>query len=773
MPNPRVLAQAFLLALCLVTSAGADDDGQAVSYAGRTLAEVIDEFRGQGVPFVYSTNVVTDDMYVAFEPEPGAPLDIVKQILRPHGLTLQAESGVYIVVREPPQPADQSATVSRREEPARPEIETVVVAASRYAVSRDLSPSRFQFDQRSIQSMPDLGEDPIRLTQRLPGAAASGASARAHFRGGEDNEIGIMLNGQWLFDPFHIRDYQSIFSAIDARAIDGVEVYTGGFPVRYGDRMSGLVLMNSLAPDEPSHHEIGVSVFNTSFLTAGTRGDNAWLFSARRGNLDLVIDPMFGQPSYFDVFGDYSIEFSSAARLSINGLYADDSVELILETDPAEVERVVSDTRNAQFWLQLQSEWSDNLSSNTVLALVDYSNRRNGETTDVEKMVARVRDERDIRQISLLQDWLWAPSDTHRTQWGLQVIFSDAQFRYDAEATFGGLQAVLRDPVTEIARSLRANPNGGSYAMYVSDRWKLSDRTLVEWGLRWDDQTYTALESESQLSPRLNLMYRMSDKTELRLGAGRYQQSQPVQSLQIEDGVTNYWPAQRADQFVAGVRYLAPADTSLRVEAFYKDISQVRPRFENLYDPLGILPELQADRVRIAPAHAQAHGMEISADRLTGAWNWWASYTWSKVSDRIDGRDVPRSWDQRHAVQAGISWRDERWTVSAAASVHSGWPTTDLTLEEIGTDPDGEPVYEAVPGPRNAERLPTFASLDLRVSRTFDVRRGSLLVFAEVTNALNRSNVCCIDWDIGDDGLESSLDYWMPLLPAVGLLWEF
>ena len=763
----------MLLALCFFTSVTLADDGRTVPYAGRTLVEVIDEFRSQGEPFVYSTNVVTDDLYVAFEPEPGPPLEIVQQILRPHGLTVHTDSGVYIIVRAASRPPQENAPGTTPGQPARPEIETVVVAASRYEISRDLSPSRFLLGQKTIQDMPDIGEDPIRLTQRLPGAAASGASARTHFRGGEQNEVGIMLNGQWLFDPFHIRDYQNVFSAIDARAIDGVEVYTGGFPVRYGDRMSGLVLMDSLEPDEPRRNEIGISVFNTSLLTTGTQGDHAWLFSARRGNLDLVIDPQFGQPSYFDVFGEYAVDLSPSARLSFNALYADDKVRLVLETDPDELEQVESDTRNGQFWLQLQSDWSETLSSNTVLALVDYSNRRNGETNDVEKMVARVNDDRDTRQVSFLQDWLWAPSDLHRTQWGLHVTYGDADFRYDAQATYGGLQSVILDPVTKTTRSLQASPSGASYAVYISDRWKFSDRAVIEWGLRWDDQTYTDLESDSQLSPRLNLMYRTSEKSELRISAGRYQQSQSIQLLQIEDGVTRYWPAQRTDQAIAGFRYLAGADTALRIEAFYKDMSKVRPRFENLYDPLGVIPELQADRVRIAPTRARAHGVEISADRITGAWNWWASYTWSKVSDRVDGRDVPRSWDQRHALQAGISWHDERWQFSAAASVHSGWPSTALELVETGTDADGEPVYEAVPGPRNAERLPTFASLDARVSRSFAVPRGTLMVFAEVSNLLNRRNVCCIDWDIADDGLESSNDYWMPLLPAIGVLWEF
>ncbi len=743
-------------------------DGQAESFAGRQVVSVIEEFRAAGVEFAYSTNVVTDDLHVAFEPEPGSPLHIMRQILRPHGLTVREESGVYLVVREQPSMASPPAQVVPTR-PAPADLETVIVAASRYEVTRELSPSRFMLDQRSIQNMPDIGEDPIRVTQRLPGAAASGASARTHFRGGEENEIGIMLNGQWLFDPFHIRDYQSVFSAIDARAIDGVEVYTGGFPVRYGDRMSGLVLMDSLEAEKARHTEIGVSVFNTSLLTVGTEGGRNWVFSARRGNLDLVIDPRFGQPSYFDVFGEYAIEMSPNQRLSANALYADDQVELVLETDPEEREQVVSSTKNAQLWLRLDSDWSSTLASTTVLSLTNYSNRRRGTANDPEKMIADVTDDRDVDQFSVKQDWVWKPSNDHRVQWGVQASFGDANYRYDASAAYFGLQALYENQPASLDRSLAANPEGGSYALYVSDRWKLTKRSVLEWGLRWDDQTYTEENSDSQLSPRLSYMFQPWENGELRVSIGRYHQSQPIQSLQIEDGIANFWPAQRADHVIVGLKQLVADDIAVRAEIFHKDIRDLRPRFENLYDPLGIMPELQPDRVRVEPARARAQGLELSADSVRGSWNWWAFYTWSKVTDRIGGHDVPRSWDQRHAFQGGLGWHREGWNFSVAASVHSGWPTTGLTLDENGA---------AIPGPRNAQRLPTFASLDLRLSRKFDVRRGTLTAFVEVSNALNRRNVCCIDWDIDEDDagnpvLEHSPDYWLPLLPAIGILWEF
>ncbi|HEX9721352.1 MAG TPA: hypothetical protein VGA59_16665, partial [Ramlibacter sp.] len=89
-----------------------------------------------------------------------------------------------------------------------------------------------------------------------------------------------------------------------------------------------------------------------------------------------------------------------------------------------------------------------------------------------------------------------------------------------------------------------------------------------------------------------------------------------------------------------------------------------------------------------------------------------------------------------------------------------------------------EEIYTPLPGPRNAERLGTFAQVDFRISREFAVRRGQVTAFFEVTNATNRDNPCCIDYDIDEDHsgeafLDRTVDYWLPLLPAVGLHWAF
>lgn len=839
----RLFVIAFLCPLAVL--AGQEEPA---TYAGRSLAAVIDEFRAAGQPFAYSTSIVSSDLIVAAEPVATEPVALLREILAPHDLTLHFEAGVHLVVRmqkdevatgrvlllirsgENDAPienarltivpelsvtdelsagvyqffrvkpgryqfiveadgyqvkerilhlgAGDSEVLNLALEEAKPAIETITISASRYEISRDIASSKFLLDQRSIQNMPDIGEDPIRITHRLPGAAASGASARTHFRGGGDGEIGVMLNGQWLFDPYHIRDYQSVFSAIDARAISGVEVYTGGFPVQYGDRMSGLVLMESMEAVQDRHSEIGLSVFNTSFLTSGTEPGRRWLFSARRGNLDLVIDPKFGEPSFYDVFGEVEIDLSPNASLSFNALYANDRVKLVLESDPTELEQIVSKTRNAQAWMQLKNQWSDSLSSSTVLSVLAYENLRTGSTDDIEKIVSSVRDERQVDQVTLRQDWAFNPNERHLLQWGIQAGFSDAVYNYAGNAEFYELQSLYENQPDEIERLLTAAPQGGNFALYVSDRWRLTPRTILEWGLRWDNQTYTNISSDAQISPRFNILYAVTPKTELRLTWGRYQQSQAIQQLQIEDGIDEFWPAQRSDHVIAGVRHLFRDKYALRMEFFYKDMSRITPRFENLYNPLGLIPELQPDRIRLNPDSAQSSGVELSVDRSGDAWNWWASYTLSKVTDRIDGIDFVRSWDQRHAFQGGFSWSGQNWSAAIAASVHSGWPTTDLVLSDVGVDANGDTLYSVAPGPRNALRHPTFASLDVRLSRTFDLRRGSLMAFVEISNALDRRNLCCIDWDAESDidgnlYLERGQDYWLPFLPAIGVLWEF
>ena len=100
--------------------------------------------------------------------------------------------------------------------------------------------------------------------------------------------------------------------------------------------------------------------------------------------------------------------------------------------------------------------------------------------------------------------------------------------------------------------------------------------------------------------------------------------------------------------------------------------------------------------------------------------------------------------------------------------------------EEPGEDDEknGDYEYFPIPGPRNAEQLGTFATIDFRISWEFPVKISRLSGFFEVTNATNRRNECCIDYDLDDDDdgnvlLDRTVEHWLPIIPAIGVLWEF
>ena len=66
----------------------------------------------------------------------------------------------------------------------------------------------------------------------------------------------------------------------------------------------------------------------------------------------------------------------------------------------------------------------------------------------------------------------------------------------------------------------------------------------------------------------------------------------------------------------------------------------------------------------------------------------------------------------------------------------------------------------------------------MRISRRFKVGKGTVTAFFEVANLFDSKNVCCRDYDLEDNetgevALELSNDYWLPRLPAIGVLWEF
>ena len=662
-------------------------------------------------------------------------------------------------------------------------LNEVIVTPSHFRLLEDRPESRQFLSRDEVRQMPHAADDLYRAVKRLPGAAGGDVTAKINVRGGEQDELLVVLDGLELYEPFHLKDFQNVFSIIDSEAIGGVDFLTGGFPVQYGDRMSGVMDISVTTPTGPATTAIELSTINARFLSQGSFNQDRgqWFVSARAWYPDAIVGAVRDSPKdvltdYYDVLAKVQHEVGRRSVISGNLLVAYDDLGFNEVTDD-EIQEVRAEYGSYSAWLNLRTEWSANLYSQTVLSAGRIKRQRVGLVDDEVDGRLEVLDDRSFEFIGLGQDWTIELSPSNVLKTGFDIVRQEAVYDYLSVSTLQDpdLPTEPLPPVTLV--DTRLDPEGSAYSFYVADRLLITDPLVVELGLRWDRQTWIG---EHQLSPRVNIMYAPNDRTAFRAAWGRFYQSQRLNELQVEDGVDEFFPAQLANHWLLSVEHSFSSGLASRFEVFRKDLSKLRPRYENLFDPITLFPESEPDRIRIAPDRGLVRGLEIVFKGFPGpSLSWWASYSLARAEDEIDGVWQPRSWDQRHALTLGLNLNLTRhWTFSVAGIYHSGWPTTPVSGEVVGFE-DDEPEVEPIIGPRNSSRYSPYARIDLRAGKMFPTAHGEFNLYLEVINLMNRKNVCCtedFEFDVEPDGsvtVNTEERFWAPIIPTLGIGWRF
>lgn len=761
----------FLILVACVSSAVAAQSNDL------RLSDYLNSLNQSGLRIVYSSDLVTDEMYLSVDPGPDVSEVDLQGILRPFGLESKpGPAGSILIVRAAPTLTEDDALAERTaDEPPIPEI---VVTSSLHRLDYSHPETHSYLDRDLFTRMPTVADEAVRMTNRLPGITSGGVAAKSHIRGGEVNEVLFLFDGLRLYEPYHLKDFQAVSTIINSNAIGGMDFFTGAFPAHFGDRMSGVLKIDMREPQKPVETELALSVFNASALSLGTFGSGSqgeWLVSARRGNLDLVfdvIDPDFGSPNYQDYLGHLGWEFGPRTDLTINFLVSEDKISLV---DDERGETASASYSNEVFWLKWGAQWSATLRSDSILAVSDIVDRRVGSVALPGVVSGDLTDFGKFSVLEFRQDWVWTASESAMVRFGLNLKDLDASYRFSSTQTIEAPFDSILDNQPSTIRDIEVNPAGAQYAAYSEFRWRPIDKLTVDIGLRWDQQNYTTAADDKQYSPRASILYQPRKTTEIRFGWGQYHQAQEINELQISDGVADFFPAQRAEHIVFNLRQGMSSDIDLNLSVYRKSFRTIRPRFENAFNTLTLLPELQFDRVMVDAANAESVGAELTVTHgeAEGDQLWWLSYAWSDVEDTTRLGDEKRSWNQVHTVKAGASWRWSAWNFSIAGQWHSGWPKTVLTGNLVDI-PGGGQNLELTLSERNSLNFASFHTLDARVSRNFDVSRGSLTAFLEVTNLYNRANPCCVEYSLAADGsLASRETHWLPLVPSIGIVWRF
>ena len=750
--------------------------------AGATLESALSQLNASGYRIVYSSALVQPSMTLRESPKSTHIDELLREILAPWNLrAVQASNGDWLIASVAA-PAT-SATAPESVDDPFASIETIDVTASRMRLATAGASQTF-LDREDVQRMPHLADDAVRMLKVLPGVTGGDFSAALNIRGGRREEALLSLDGAEIHNGFHFRDLDGALSVLDTNLVEGIDFITGGMTAEYGDYMSGVVGLQSRrpSPDDEYRNGIGVSFVSLYGRTSGTfaRERGSWLVSARRGFLDLLMERVMDDgeqltPRYTDVFAATNFEISERSSVAARLLLSDDDLRLVTK-DGADEADSAGKGRSGHLWITFEQAWTDELQMNTLLSAASVNQKRDSAGAE-DHRTGTVYSDNEFRFFDLKQDWSWQLGDRHLPRWGFNVNRQDGD--YDYALTGSIFDPLITPEPVDIDYGTRMNARLDKFGVYGSWRTRLTDSLTAEAGARWDSYEYPDALKFDVVSPRLNVVYAFGTDNELRAAWGVVYQPQAVNELQVEDNVTQFFEPERSEQIVVGYTRRFSRGLSLRVDVYDKEYSHLRPRYENLLDPIQLIPEGAQDRIRIDAPEARARGVELTFRReaergLSG----WVSLSLAEAVENVDGDWQSRSWEQEQTLAFGTSWTGAKWNVSLAGLFHSGAPTTFLGIETTPL-PGGGTAVEGVVGERNAEHLAPYTRVDLRANRDVQLRNSKISIYLEVTNLLNSQNECCIEnyeLEQGGNGtvrLDTLKGYYLPMLPSFGFQWEF
>ena len=626
-----------------------------------------------------------------------------------------------------------------------------------------------------IQSLPALlGEVDIQKTLQLLPGVQSGSEGRSGFyvRGGGPDQNLILLDGLPLYNPSHLFGFLSVFNA---DAMKHVELIKGGFPARYGGRLSSVVNLTMKEGNLRKYGgDVGTGLIATRVTLEGPiiRDKASFLFTARRTLADLLARPFLPENTragyfFYDVNFKANYILSRKDRIYLSGysgrdlFYGSDSWDDQYEEGEFEGDLGWRNRLAALRWNRL---FGNRTFSNVLVGLTNYSfaigtderYHSQGEQSggyDYESSVSYVS---DILDYTVKLDLEHRPSPSHYLRFGAEGIrhsFSPGRLWF-WEKDFGETveDTTLVSPVGTV-RSSEA-------ALYAEDDMTLFSGLRVNAGLRmaWyfvDGENYPSLE------PRLSLSRRVARRMSAKASYVRMQQ--PVHFLTASTGnpFTDFWvsalermPPQKSHQVAVGlVRNIREGRYEASLESYYKwmrDIIEYKAGTQTFDSVFRDWPEL------IETGRGVAYGVELFLQKKAGRTSGWIGYSWAKATRDFknlnNGEVFPYRYDRRHDVsivaQRHLSPNKE---ISAAWVFGSGYPAWlpvgrhSVLLHDqehdyySGPDDDDEVIVVDY-GPRNASRLRSYHRLDLAIHFRKERSWGTRTLTFGTYNTYNRKN---------------------------------
>ena len=597
------------------------------------------------------------------------------------------------------------------------------------------APSTERLTPLDVVRAPGSRADVLRALQDVEGVTQAGDGAGLFVRGGNPDEVLVLLDGAVLHHPYRYETAAGEGGAagtVEPFLLENVAFSSGGFPARYGNVLSAVVDMRGLgrptrAAGAATAGLAGVS--GRSGLPVGARGgvraSGNWIDTRPLFALSGSRRPFSRHPNGRDVNVSGHYDSEAFGALKVLAVAAQDEVGVELEAD-AFRGFLTSTTANRLYSARWERAAGRGWLAAATVGWSRYERRTGAGVLDVE-----VGD--------------------RRVSWRADLSGNAGRWLLRTGADGGSTQTTAVGFVPTRGRDFTGTGGVSDFDVALDDR-RVGAWTEIEGsagvvvpnlGVRIDRFRRAA---ETTVDPRLSLLVRAGGAQRVRMAWGFYHQAPPPLYYDRRRGAVRL-PPMRAAHWVFGYEYGADdGPPAVRIEAY-------RKRYRDLPLEVSAVDGGSSGTGFSADGHGFATGVDVSARgrwpavdvRVTYGWLR-AARRWTPVEQRnrydlpagawTPGFSIPHDLrltaliEVTPAVTFGVRWRTASgrpWTPVAAALPRGAG-------------------YEPVFGPINSRRAPRYERLDLSGDFFTNLGGAPVVLFGGVTNVLDRYNVLAYAW---------------------------
>jgi hypothetical protein len=670
------------------------------------------------------------------------------------------------------------------------ELGEVVVEADRSGMDpADPLMSRIDVPVQQIKDIPALlGEkDLLKVIQLMPGVqSGSEGQSGLYVRGGGPDQNLIILDDATVYNAFHLFGFLSLFNG---DALRSVELTKGGFPARYGGRLSSVLDIHMKeGHKEEFHGEAGIGLVASRAVLEGPvkKNKSSFLISGRRTYLDALARPFFSNRQqagyyFYDLTAKINYDFGDKDKIYLSTYFGKDRFFF---------KEAGSDYRlsgglewgNFTSTLRWNHLFSNKLFSNTSFIFSDYTLGISAKNAfDNQEFAMNFGS--GIRDYSVKTNLDYLPFSNHHIKAGFVATLHQ----------FVPKAVVVKDDFSGSSRSLEEKYEAVENGFYIEDNMSFGKRWHINAGIRI---SHFLAEKKNYIrpEPRLSASYLLDNQTSVKASFSVMNQYIHLLSSTGVGLPTDLWvpstkktAPQHSRQVALGFVRQIKKQLALTLEGYYKNSDGVIAYKEGA-SFLAIDDPSNAERTswenNITSGSSLSYGMEILLRKNMGKFSGWAGYTLSKTTLRFDELNNGKAFfarnDRRHDVSlVGIYKISERIKLSATWVYGTGNAIT-LPLAEyfaVPHNPDGinqgnawaNGLFTSEYGEKNQFRMRAYHRLDISVQFFRKYKRLETNFELGLYNAYNRKNPFFYYIGMDNAGTERKLRQvsLFPVIPSV------